>query len=35
MKTDKPKILAPDGELLGITPIEVICMPKALSIITN
>lgn len=35
LKTPNPKILAPDGELLGITPIEVYCMPKALSIITN
>jgi diacylglycerol kinase (ATP) len=27
--TEKPKVLAPDGELMGITPIEVECLKQA------
>lgn len=32
IKTDPPKVLTPDGELIGITPIEVECMHKALDV---
>lgn len=30
--TEKPKVLTPDGELMGITPIEVECLKQALSV---
>jgi len=33
LKTDVPKVLTPDGELLGITPIEVKCLPKAVDVL--
>lgn len=29
ISTEKPKVLAPDGELMGITPIEVECLKQA------
>lgn len=32
LETEYPKILTPDGELLGSTPIEVECLEKALQI---
>ncbi|NOZ45487.1 MAG: diacylglycerol kinase family lipid kinase [Chlorobi bacterium] len=32
IKTKKAKLLAPDGELLGITPIEVKCLKQAVDI---
>ncbi|MCR4437677.1 MAG: diacylglycerol kinase family lipid kinase [bacterium] len=31
--TDRPKVLAPDGELLGSTPIEVGILPKRLQVL--
>lgn len=30
--TDKPKVLTPDGELIGITPVEVECLPQAIEV---
>src|SRR4030042_1663266 len=30
IETDIPKLLTPDGQLLGSTPIEVECLPKAI-----
>ncbi|MGA2479828.1 MAG: diacylglycerol kinase family protein [Spirochaetia bacterium] len=30
--TDTPKVLTPDGELLGTTPIEVECLPRDLEV---
>ncbi len=32
IKTDIPKILTPDGELLGTTPVEVECLHKAIEV---
>ena len=32
IETDVPKVLTPDGELLGITPIEVKCLHKAVEV---
>lgn len=32
LETDRQKILTPDGELLGSTPIEVECLEKSLRI---
>jgi len=32
IKTDVPKILTPDGELLGSTPIEVKCLKQAIDV---
>ncbi len=32
IETAKPKILTPDGELLGSTPLEVECLPQALEV---
>lgn len=31
VSTEKPKLLIPDGEIFGTTPIEVHCLPKELS----
>jgi YegS/Rv2252/BmrU family lipid kinase len=31
--SDQPKILAPDGELIGTTPMEVTCLHKALDVV--
>lgn len=31
-ETDIPKILTPDGELMGSTPIEVECLPRAVEV---
>ncbi|MBN2416240.1 diacylglycerol kinase family lipid kinase [bacterium] len=30
--TDPPKVLTPDGELIGITPIEIECLHRALNV---
>lgn len=30
--TDIPKVLTPDGELIGITPVEVTCMHRAIEV---
>ena len=30
--TDPPKVLTPDGELLGISPVEVECLPQAIEV---
>ena len=30
--TNPPKVLTPDGELLGITPVEVECLPQAIEV---
>ena len=32
IQTDIPKVLTPDGELVGITPVEVECLPKAIEV---
>jgi len=32
IKTDSPKILSPDGELFGSTPVEVECLPLAVEV---
>ncbi len=32
IETDPPKILTPDGELLGITPVEVECLHQAIEV---
>lgn len=29
---DEPKVLAPDGEVLGITPVEITCLPRAIDV---
>ena len=35
IKTSVPKILTPDGQLMGSTPIEVKCLPRALEVFTK
>jgi YegS/Rv2252/BmrU family lipid kinase len=30
--TDVSKVLTPDGELIGITPVEIICLPRAIEV---
>ena len=30
--TDESKVLAPDGELVGITPVEIKCLPQAIEV---
>jgi len=30
--TDKPKVLSPDGELTGITPVEIKCLHRAIEV---
>ncbi len=35
INTSSPKRLTPDGQLLGTTPIEVKCLPKALEVFFN
>ena len=32
VETDQPKILTPDGELMGSSPIQVNCLPRAVDI---
>ena len=32
IQTDKPKILTPDGELIGISPVEIECLPRAVEV---
>jgi len=32
IKTDSPKVLSPDGELFGSTPVEVECLPLAVEV---
>ena len=32
IESDIPGILTPDGELLGITPVEIECLPGAIEI---
>lgn len=32
IKSESPKILSPDGELIGITPVEIECLQKAIEI---
>ncbi len=32
METDAPKLLTPDGQLMGSTPIEVECIPSAIEV---
>ena len=27
-----PKVLTPDGELMGITPVEIECLPQAIEV---
>ena len=34
-ETDSPKILTPDGEIFGSTPITISCLPGAVEVITN
>lgn len=35
METDVPKLLTPDGQLMGSTPIEVECIPGAVEVFVN
>jgi YegS/Rv2252/BmrU family lipid kinase len=35
LKSQPTKVLTPDGELLGLTPIEVKCLPKAIEVISE
>jgi diacylglycerol kinase (ATP) len=35
IKTSSPKLLTPDGQLMGSTPIEVKCLPDALEVFTK
>jgi diacylglycerol kinase (ATP) len=35
IKTSSPKLLTPDGQLMGSTPIEVKCLPGALEVFTK
>jgi YegS/Rv2252/BmrU family lipid kinase len=35
IKTDTPKVLTPDGEIMGTTPLEIKCLPKALEFFIN
>ncbi len=35
MKSSVPKMLTPDGQLMGSTPVEVQCLPSALDVFTN
>ena len=30
--SDQPKVLTPDGELVGITPVEIECIPQAIEV---
>lgn len=32
IECDKTKVLTPDGELIGITPVEIECLPKAIEV---
>jgi YegS/Rv2252/BmrU family lipid kinase len=32
INTDEPKVLTPDGELIGITPVEIKCLPRAIEV---
>jgi YegS/Rv2252/BmrU family lipid kinase len=32
IQTDVPKVLTPDGELIGITPVEIKCLPGAIEV---
>ena len=32
IKTDQSKVLTPDGELIGITPVEIKCLPGAIEV---
>jgi diacylglycerol kinase (ATP) len=32
IETDEPKVLTPDGELLGITPVEITCLKHAIEV---
>ena len=32
IETDKPKVLTPDGELFGTTPLEVECLHQAVNV---
>ncbi|MBT5420990.1 MAG: hypothetical protein HOK80_08870, partial [Candidatus Cloacimonetes bacterium] len=31
--TDPPKVLTPDGELIGITPVEIECLHKDIEVL--
>ncbi len=35
LKANLPKILSPDGEIYGKFPVEVTCLPKAISVFSN
>jgi diacylglycerol kinase (ATP) len=35
IETDQPKVLAPDGENLGSTPVEVECLPRAVDVFAS
>ena len=35
IQSEPAKVLTPDGELLGLTPIEVRCLPKAIEVICS
>jgi diacylglycerol kinase (ATP) len=30
--TDSPKVLTPDGELLGTTPVDIECLPRDIEV---
>ena len=32
IQSNIPKVLTPDGELIGITPVEIICLPRAIEV---
>ena len=32
IESDKPLVLTPDGELLGITPVEILCLKHAIEV---
>ncbi|NOX37277.1 MAG: diacylglycerol kinase family lipid kinase [Calditrichaeota bacterium] len=32
IRTPEPKVLSPDGELVGITPVEIECLPRAVEV---
>ena len=35
IETTPQKLLTPDGQLMGSTPIEVECLPKAIEVFTK
>jgi len=35
ISTSRPEALAPDGEIMGITPVEIECLPGALNVFTG